>query len=382
MPEISHPQGLKIGVISYDFDPPIGGLGVLAKTYVWSLRRLFPDSTYKVISPSSKSDERGPWLGHFRWKKPGGCPLFSLVLSASIGSIVRRHKFDVLHVHSGSGGVFLLRGPPCRTVVTAHHTYRQEADMVFTGQPLKRLWKIFMSVLEKRTYNLADLVTCVSGDTAEAIHLQYGIPKEKLVVIENPIPAEKIEQYASGERKNDTILFVGRLEKRKGILTLLEAFRLLSKEFPDYKLRLVGQNLIGDQLQNFVGSHQLESKVVSLGYIDNPLRLRETALASVLVVPSTLEGFGLVAAEGMILSTCVIASDAPGLKSIVENNRTGLVFKSGDAADLARCLKNAMADANLRRTLGDQARTEAKKRFDADSRAKDLQGAFVSVSQK
>lgn len=373
-------SGIRVGVLTYDYDPPIGGLGVLAQTYVRALRQLYPASVFTVISPGRRADDRGSALGRFRWRKSGGCPLFSLSLLFSLPSIIRRHHLDVLHVHAGSGGVFLLRKPRCPLVVTSHHTYRQESAIVFDRSPLTRLWKRFMSRLEMRTYRLADLICCVSTDTKTEILEHYGIPESKVIVVENPVPTDVLSRFRQQPKEKDTILFVGRLEERKGIMLLLKAFHALSKDLPGLRLRLVGRNLIGDRLDGFLGSHRLEERVTSLGHVHDPYRFREMARATVLVVPSRLEGFGLVAAEGMMLGTCVIASDAPGLRSIVEDGKTGRTFRSGDLDDFIRVMREVLSDADGRKRLETQAREIAEHRFSVQARAEELMEAFMSVA--
>ncbi len=373
-------SGISVGVLTYDYDPPIGGLGVLAQTYVRALKSLYPSSGFTVISPSKRADDRGSIFGRFRWRRSGGCPLFSLSLLFTLPSIVRRHRLDVLHVHAGSGGVFLLRRPPCPVVVTSHHTYRQESEMVFDRSPLKRWWKRCMSFLEKRTYMLADLVCCVSADTRAELIGHYGIPESKVIVVENPVPTDTLERFRTEPKDPATILFVGRLEERKGIMLLLKAFHILSKEFPDLRLRLIGRNLIGERLDGFLGSHDLENRVTSLGHVHDPFRFREMARATVLVVPSRLEGFGLVAAEGMMLGSCVIASDAPGLRSIVEDGKTGRSFRSGDVQDFTRVLREVLADPAERQRLALGGRQRAEKRFSVQERTEELMNALMSVT--
>lgn len=373
-------HGLRVGVLTYDYLPSIGGLGVLAETYVRALRKIEKQSVFTVISPATRADERGCWLGRSRWRKSGGCPLFSLCMSFTLPSLVQKCSLDVLHVHAGSGGVFLLRKPRCPVVVTSHHTYSQEAAVVFDSSPLRRWWKTFMSYLERRTYQLADLVCCVSADTRKELIEQYKIPASKVIVVENPVPIDVLKRFRGLETQKDTILFVGRLEERKGIMLLLEVFQELSKEFPQAKLRLVGRNLIGERLEHFLGAHQLADRVTSLGYVHDPYRFREMSQATVLVVPSKLEGFGLVAAEGMMLGTCVVASDAPGLRSIVEDRKTGLVFKTNDKADFLRALREALGNESLRKEIERMSMEHAEKRFSVEDRARELMNAFASVT--
>lgn len=373
-------SSLHIGIVSYDFDPPIGGLGVLVQSYLGALKRLFPENTYIVIAPGAAADERGLAFGRLRFRKSGGCPLFSLVLSFTIGSLVRKHHLDLLHVHSGSGGIFLLRRPPCRLVVSAHHTYRQEADIVYRRAPLKRLWKLFMGRLEARTYRMAETIVCVSKDTADSIVSTYGIPRERITVIENPIRCQKAREFEHEPKDPRSIVFVGRLEPRKGILLLINAFEKLLSDIPDARLRLVGFNLMGQALKKIIHAKGLESRVTVLGYVHDPFRMREMARATLVVVPSTLEGFGLVAAEAMAVGTCVVTSDAPGLRSVVTHGRTGLTFPVGDTDACVKAMKEVLLDPELRGRLIDAARNEAEERFDLGSRTKDLMEVFQPSS--
>lgn len=373
------PEGRRIGVVSYDFNPPIGGLGVLVRTYLESMKRLFPRDTTIVISPAPNADERGAPLGYRRYRCSGGCPLFSVVLSFTLPALIRKHRLDLLHVHAGSGGVFLLRRPTCPLVVTAHHTYRQEADLVFRRQPLQRVWKLFMSILESRTYRRADTVVCVSRDTADAIVHQYGVPANRVCVIENPVDVAPADSLQDLVKHPESILFVGRLEERKGIMLLLNAFELLRKDLPTAKLRLIGSNLIGERLTKMIASRGLSGSVEMLGFVDDARRFREMTQATVLVVPSLLEGFGLVAAESMVLGTCVVASDAPGLRSVISSGRTGLLFPVGDALACAEALKRVLADHSLRKRLETAARQDALLRFDLQKRSRDLADVYARI---
>jgi glycosyltransferase involved in cell wall biosynthesis len=126
----------------------------------------------------------------------------------------------------------------------------------------------------------------------------------------------------------------------------------------------------------------LSDRIAITGYLHEPMLLRELKSATVLVVPSLLEGFGLIAADAMKLGMCVIVSDAAGLKSLIDDGRTGLVFRSGDDAALAAAIQKAVADPELRRRLGEAAFIEAQKRFSYPDRVKDLQLVFDRVFGK
>jgi glycosyltransferase involved in cell wall biosynthesis len=368
---------MHVGIVSYDYSPPIGGLGIVVGNTAQTLREMFPENIYSVISPSPGADEKVSRLAGYRWKKKGGCPLFSLLLNFRLKKIINAKKIDVLHVHSGSGGVFLLKKPACPMVVTAHHSYLQEAETVFFRNPLLKLWKKMMAKLEKRTYILADRIICVSNDTADTVINRYKQSPEKVSVIENGIPAWR--NHISGEKTSNVVFFAGRLEERKGIWVLLKAFDLVHKIHPSVRLRVAGQNLIGQPIFRFIKSHDLQSSIDVMGFLKEPLLQRELRMATMIVIPSLLEGFGLVAAEAMSAGTCVVASDSPGLRSIIKNEQSGLLFSSGNSEKCADCINRILNDLSLRKSLEDQAKIESEKRFSLRDRTHDVQKIIEKV---
>lgn len=351
---------MRIGILTYDFDPPIGGLGMVVRQYL-ERQKLSKDDTFVVLSPSPKSDDHVSGLAALRWRKPGGCPLFSVTVNLVLNSLVREHTLDLLHVHAGSGGVFLLRKPSCPLVVTSHHTYLQEATYVYHG--IAKLWKLFMSQLERRTYRLADHITCVSKDTADALVNGYGIPREKITVIENGVDESYFSAREPIQRDAATVLFVGRLEPRKGIFQLIDAFEHVLKKVPEARLRLAGNNLLGQRIHKELEELQITSNVDLLGFVHENFRMLEMRQATLIVVPSVLEGFGLVAAEAMALGCPVIVTDCPGLRSLVDDGKTGLVVPSGAPVILAEKIVELIQDRQKAADLGEAAKAEALERF-------------------
>lgn len=353
---------MRLGIISYDFDPPIGGLGIVAKQYVQELKRINSNDVFVSISPSDFAQERVSSLASKRYRKSGGCPLFSLLLFFRLPEIIHRHSLDLLHVHAGSGGAFLLRKPSIPLVVTAHHTYKQEVDFVFAGHPFRRFRKLFMSYLERRTYQVADSITCVSHDTADALITDYGIPPSKITVIENGVVDNYFQQSVL-PRDTERILFVGRLEERKGVWKLLSAFHNVLNEVPTARLELIGSNLIGQALVEYIRDQGLSSSVQMRGFVEEQERIRSMSTATIVVIPSLLEGFGLICAEAMALGCPIISSSAPGLRSLIRHDVTGLIVDPCDTTHLSDALVRLLRDSVVQRRLGTTAHASAVTRF-------------------
>ncbi len=372
---------MRVGIVTYDFQPPIGGLGVMASHLCGWLRTCYPQHTYLAVSPCKESDVQTSPIARLLWNKKGGCPCFSLSLLWSLHRIVRTHNLDVLHVHSGSGGVWLLRKPPCRLLVTAHHSYVQEASTVFRSTPLSRAWKLLMSKLERRTYLLADHITCVSEDTRQALHRSYGIPLQRMTVVENAVDLSRF-QPKQGSRQQQTVLFAGRMEARKGIWVFLRAMQSIRNACGSVQFRFCGQNLLGEKLMSVLSREGLIRSTTLLGRVHEPYLIRELQSAAVVVVPSLVEGFGLLAAEAMACGACVVASDCDGLRSIVKHKETGLVFRNGDAEELAAMVILALRDEQMRSRLGRQASVDAHQRFAFKRQAEHMQACLDMICSK
>jgi glycosyltransferase involved in cell wall biosynthesis len=243
---------------------------------------------------------------------------------------------------------------------------------VFGSQPLKKFLKSMMGMLERRTYRLADAIVAVSADTAAALRDDYRINPSTIQVIENPVRIPPAGE-SSGLKDFTSILYVGRLEERKGCMTLLQAMFHLRERFPSIQLKVIGSNLLGHSVERFIGENNLGAHIQLLGFVDQERYDAERKRAGIVVVPSLLEGFGLVAAEAMADGACVVASDAPGLRSLIKDKVTGLLFRSGDAASCATAIEWALANAAEAATIGRHAADDIRKRCDVTKRTEDLE---------
>lgn len=362
---------MRIGLITYDFDPPIGGLGLHVKRLLHALPH---DLSVTVLSPSANASVNVSSFAKMRWNKRGGCPVFSFTLLWSLTRFIRTHQIDILHVQSGSGGVFLLVKPSAPLIVTAHHTYIDEVHLVFKN-PVKKMIKWIMSRLEKRTYTVADRIICVSADTASSLIKHYRIDAQKIVVIENSIDVHRFKVMPQRDRDPAHLLFIGRLEERKGVDVLLQAFLKLALAYPELALTLAGANLMGEWIPCFIKEHALGGRVHLPGQISDEQMMDLLATKTILVVPSRLEGFGLIAAEGMAAGIPVLISDTPGLRSIVRDGETGRIFRD----DCASILEEMLHDRASLEKISQRAREEALVRFDPTRQAQEMGQIYTSL---
>lgn len=169
------------------------------------------------------------------------------------------------------------------------------------------------------------------------------------------------------------LLFVGRLEVRKGIDTLLDALDIVLPQRPQVLARIVGSDVAGqphrvDWLSHH-GHDDLPDRVVFAGEVSDEQLHREYAAADIAVLPSRYESFGLVMIESMMHSVPVIACAAGGVPDVVRDGIDGLLVPSGDSAALADALLRLIDDAALREQLATAGRRRFETTFSTEASA-------------
>jgi len=152
------------------------------------------------------------------------------------------------------------------------------------------------------------------------------------------------------------VLFVGTLEPRKNLNLLLRAWSEIKDEFKETWLIIVGVN--GNVFRNVKYQHQME-RVRFLGYVDDETLAGLYANATLFVLPSQDEGFGLPALEAMASGTPVIVSDGGALPEVV--GEAGMIFCLSNPVGLTNALKECLGNARLRSALKEKGLSRAGK---------------------
>ncbi len=173
----------------------------------------------------------------------------------------------------------------------------------------------------------------------------------------------KVELRKQLGYSDDEVVFVflGRMNRDKGILDLVAAFKKLYQEFPQTKLLLIGMD--EENLRPEIEQMQKEG-IFFFGLTRKP---QETLQAGdVFCLPSYREGFGTSVIEASLLQMPVICSDTYGLAETIVDNETGLRHKVADSEDLYKQMRTLFLDANLRKSMGEKGREYVLEYFSAD----------------
>ena len=218
----------------------------------------------------------------------------------------------------------------------------------------------------KLAIDLAEKVICISDAVRRDVQQSYGVSESKVETIW-PIPNGhfwmNLPEGVSGKfrekfKLNDINLFYpANAWPHKNHETLVDAFALLCKRFPNLKLILTGGNFASDHpARKRIEKHGLQESVMHLGY-RSPLEIRCLLDgAKALIYPSKFEGFGLPVAEAIILGTPVVCSNIDPLKEV--GGDAVSTFDPEDIDSIVRAVEKVLLDSQFR----DSQRTKAQKR--------------------
>ena len=236
--------------------------------------------------------------------------------------------------------------------------------------------------MEKEIIKNSSVIISLAESEKQSLIQFYGCPEEKVQVIRGGVDVkhwpliekEKARDTLSLDKKSFIILFVGRLEWRKGIGTMISASRLLREKIAGLKILIVGGKIFGRDINaaDFKEYKRLQKKaeeegvgdILSFaGSMDHGRLPAYYRSADVFVVPSYYEPFGLVVLEGMASKVPVIASSVGGLAITIKDGKTGLLFEPRNALSLQEKIMELYKSESLASVLVQNAFEEISKNY-------------------
>jgi glycosyltransferase involved in cell wall biosynthesis len=174
--------------------------------------------------------------------------------------------------------------------------------------------------------------------------------------------------------------FVGQLDERKGIKTLLPAFLEVHRRIPQARLVMVGEGPLRQWIESWCAEHDLRQKVILAGFTS---RIEEVMRdIDLLVLPSHWEGFGIVLIEAMAAGKPCVTTAISSMPEIVLDGRTGRVVPAGDSGALAEALIEGAGDKERAAAWGADGRRRVEDHFTLDRMIGQLEALFNSIAEQ
>ncbi len=353
---------MKVALVSaYDYAYP-GGVTEHVGHLAAGLRAR--GCTVKVLAPCSDAAYEASHADFARIGRPIPIPThgsiaritLSFHLANQVKRLLRQEAFDVVHCHEPLAPALpltVLRFSPSVNVGT-FHAYARSHIGYYYGKPLLKRYvrklhaRIAVSEPARQFVNRyfpGDYHVVPNGiDLARFRH-------------QDPLP-----QYRDGKLN---LLFVGRLEQRKGLGYLLRAFLKLKRESADLRLIVVGDGPYRRWYSAWVQRNDM-SDIAMVGYVDPAELPRYYATADIFCAPNTGdESFGIVLLEAMAAGKPIVASDIAGFQQVIHSGSEGLLVPRKSQQQLIQALRLLLGDADLRARMA-SAGLETVQQYDWD----------------
>lgn len=269
-------------------------------------------------------------------------------------TLLDREKFDIIHFHEPWIPI-LSRQILSRSSAIHIATFHAAMSERRTSRTVERV----ITPYTKSIFKYLDILTAVSPTATNYVG---SLTSRKLQIVPNGIDLSKYKELPMKTQADGkiTILYIGRLEKRKGLKYLLKAFDLLSTENHDYRLIIAGDGPDRSKLEDLVQKDSIRG-VSFLGYIDENTKLKLLQEADLFCSPALYgESFGIVLLEAMASGCVTVAGNNAGYESVLRERGQLSLVNPKDEIEFARRLKLLSTDQVLRDAWKSWAREYVK----------------------
>jgi len=249
-------------------------------------------------------------------------------------------NFDVIHVHEPEIpvlGAQIAARANCPIIATFHATLPETL--------MARTVELFRIPYSRSIFRNLAAMTAVSESAAKFVREWSG---QKVTLVPNYIDISTYRKNKNIKRDENTILYVGRLEKRKGVKYLLQAFSELSERDKKVKLFIAGDGPERERLEDWV-ENQKVPRVKFLGAVSEEKKVSLLRTASLFCSPAIYgESFGVVLLEAMAAGAPTIAGDNAGYQCVMKDRGLLSLVNPKDTSDFARRLEVFLRDLELR----------------------------------
>jgi len=271
---------------------------------------------------------------------------------------LRRQKmrYDVVHDNQSlSYGILGIAGCGYPTVATIHHpiTVDRETEMRAAGSWLRRMkvrrWYSFLAMQKRVSRRLSHIIT-VSECSLKDIGREFRIDPHRFRVVPNGINTDYFYPLPGVKRADNLILVTNSADTPlKGLRYLLEAVAAIRKE-RELQVVVIGKPKKDGEIEHLIRELALGDRVRFTGRIEYEEFARYYAEATMAVIPSLYEGFGMPAGEAMACGAPVISTSGGALPEVV--GEAGILVQPGDTESLREAIVSLLNDPERRRRLG------------------------------
>ncbi len=341
----------------------------------------------EIYDVSVCTGERGALVDELRKDKINYFPAtFNMAKAGksirAISSILRDQRIDILHTHGGIAGLFgRLAGRKSKTPVIVHTLHG--IHYLHYRNPLLKLLGI---ILERYLSGFTSALILVSDADHKKAERFSLAPSEKMVVIKNGVDFSDYQKINVStklskirelnlESSKPIVGTVARLHRQKGLIYLLKAVKKIAQSYPEVKMLIIGDGPLREKLKRKTQRLGIEKWVSFLGERkDIPALL---SLFDVFVLPSLWEGLPFALIEAAALEKAVAVTKVDGIKEIVRDRETGILFPPKNPESLAQAVISLLQDREASSYMAEKLKKEIYPQYTLSRMVEETQNLYL-----
>jgi len=296
---------------------------------------------------------------------------FNPVIIFYIWKLIREIKPDIIHTHLFQPRVYTsianLFNNRSVLITQKHSIVNPKKHNIFILFEMISIW------MNKK-------VIAISESVKNSLIKYEFIPQHKIFVLPNCIDYQTFHKASNRQfiRKSDEIVIgtVGRLEKVKGISYLLLAMKIILTKFPDARLEIVGDGSQAGELVGITKKLGISNSVKFFGKFTDVIPFYNKM--NIFILPSILEGFGIVLLEAMAAGIPVVASDVDGIREVVIQGESGILIPPKNPDAIASAVIQLIENPQLVKSLVENGLKRARL-FDVQDHIMKLESLYSNL---
>jgi len=353
-------------VISEPF-PPAEGIG----NYVYSLSTKLIEKGHKVtvITRGSWNKTQREVIDGIEVIRAPFIPIYPFYIHIHgifVNKILKslEPKIDIVHVHTPLPPVIKTSLPIITTIHTPMLTDNRYTKVRSIYSLLSKISARFVSYpLELKHIQASDIVTTVSKSIARELK-EYCLNPDEVTVVDNGVNEEFFYPRQKKSGNGDKyVVFVGRIDREKGLFDLVECGRYICSERSDVFFIVAGKGRDLNKLKRKTRKIGLQDRFIFLGQVGKDQLFRLYQNATIFVFPSYHEGLPGVVLEAMSCGLPVVTTDVRGNRDLISAGENGILVPTRDPEKLAEAISVLLKDKKLRAALSKNARKTIEEKY-------------------
>ena len=292
--------------------------------------------------------------------------------------LIKKENFTIIHTHSSKAGFLGRIAAMLNKTPIVIHTIHGFAFHDYMNSFKKNIFIYLEKLSAKWTHGL---VTVSNLNKKKVVDLGIA-PIEKLKNIYSGIDLtlfinEKNDQFRKELNLDDNHLLlgsVGRLSNQKDPITMIEAFCIVIKRFPNAHLTLVGEGELRDEILIKIDQLQLNGRVHLTGNKNDPWKIYHSL--DLFIMSSIYEGLGRSITEALSCGVPVVCTSVEGVPEIVRDNETGILVPPKNPGALATGIISSLNDMDSAKRMAEEGRKFVNENFDVNKMVDDIDSLY------